>query len=238
MASTSSSLKTLQLNAIHRMLSLNDDSTSSSQPSSPTNASTSPSSSYNLAPAGTSHNSWKILIYDKPCRSIISPLLSVSQLRSRGVTLHLLINAEREPIPDVPAVYFVEPTRANLSIIAEDCAKRLYSSIHVNFVTKLDRSLMEEFGKLVVQSNSLDMVASLHDQYLDFVCMEKNLFSLSNKMDSYALMNGSGVSDVVIEKYLDEVAYGLLSVVGTKGSVPIIRCPKVSVYSKRFELLY
>lgn len=87
---------------------------------------------------------------------------------------------------------------------------------------------MEEFGKLVVQSNCLDMISSLHDQYLDFVCRERNLFSLSNKKDSYALMNGSGVTDSVIEKYLDEIAYGLLSVVGTKGSVPIIRCPKVS----------
>lgn len=219
--SSTSNLKTLQLSAIHRMLSLNDDNGSSIQPSSPT-----ASSAYTSAPAGTSHNSWKILIYDKPCRSIISPLLSVSQLRGRGVTLHLLISAERESIPDVPAVYFVEPTRANLSIIAEDCAKRLYSSVHINFVTKLDRSLMEEFGKLIVQSNSLDMVSSLHDQYLDFVCMERNLFSLSNKKDSYALMNGSGVTDKVMEKYLDEIAYGLLSVVGTKGSLPIIRCPK------------
>mmetsp|Transcript_8940 Transcript_8940/g.10348 ORF Transcript_8940/g.10348 Transcript_8940/m.10348 type:complete len:707 (-) Transcript_8940:24-2144(-) len=223
-SSSSSSLKSLQLDAIHRMLSLNDDSLTSStknQPSSPT-----ASSAYTAAPAGTSHNAWKILIYDKPCRSIISPLLSVSQLRSRGVTLHLLINSDREPIPDVPAVYFVEPTRANLSIIAEDCAKRLYSCVHINFVTKLDRSLMEEFGKLIIQSNSLDMVASLHDQYLDFISLERNLFSLSNKKDSYAIMNGSGVTDNVMEKYLDDIAYGLLSVVGTMGSVPVIRCPK------------
>lgn len=85
---------------------------------------------------------------------------------------------------------------------------------------------MEEFGKLVVQSNCLDMVGSLHDQYLDFVCLERNLFALSNKMDSYAVMNGSGVTEKAMENYLDEIAYGLLSVVGTKGSVPIIRCPK------------
>lgn len=214
-------LKSLQLHAVHRMLSLNDDSASITSSSTPS------SSYYSSAPAGTSHNSWKILIYDKPCRSIISPLLSVSQLRSRGVTLHLLIDAERESIPDVPAVYFVEPTRANLNIIAEDCAKRLYSSVHINFVTKLDRGLMEEFGKMIVQNNCLDMISSLHDQYLDFVCRERNLFSLSNKKDSYALMNGSGVTESVIEKYLDEIAYGLLSVVGTKGTVPIIRCPKV-----------
>ena len=52
-------------------------------------------------------NPWKLLIYDAHTRSIISPLLSVSQLRSNGVTLHLLLNSDREPIPDVPAVYFV-----------------------------------------------------------------------------------------------------------------------------------
>lgn len=218
-----SSLKSAQLDAVHRMLSLNDDGGHDNGGMGKMGA-----QAYNDAPAGTSYNQWKILVYDKPCRSIISPLLSVPQLRSRGVTLHLLISSstEREPIPDVPAVYFVEPTRANLQIIAQDCAKRLYSKVHINFVTKMDRSLMEEFGKLIVQNNCLDMIASLHDQYLDFICLEKNLFSLSNQMDSYALMNKSGVTDNVMEKYLDDIAYGLLSVVGTSGSVPVVRCPK------------
>ena len=213
-----SSLKSSQLAAVHRMLSLNDETTTTSNNGPP---------SYTTAPAGTSHNQWKLLIYDKPCRSIISPLLSVSQLRSRGVTLHLLISSEREPIPDVPAVYFVEPTRSNLSIIAQDCAKRLYSKVHLNFVTKLDRSLMEEFAKTVVQANCLDVIASVHDQYLDFVCLERNLFSLSNKEESYVAMNGGGVTDQGMENYMEEVAYGLFSVVGTLGCVPVIRCPKV-----------
>lgn len=211
------SLKSSQLAAVHRMLSLNDEATTTSTNGPP---------SYTTAPAGTSHNQWKLLIYDKPCQSIISPLLSVSQLRSRGVTLHLLISSEREPIPDVPAVYFVEPTRSNLSIIAQDCAKRLYSKVHLNFVTKLDRSLMEEFAKTVVQANCLDVIASVHDQYLDFVCLERNLFSLSNKAESYVAMNGGGVTDQGMENYMEEVAYGLFSVMGTLGSVPVIRCPK------------
>jgi len=212
------SLKSSQLASVHRMLSLNDETTSTTTSNGPP--------SYTTAPAGTSHNQWKLLIYDKPCRSIISPLLSVSQLRSRGVTLHLLISSEREPIPDVPAVYFVEPTRSNLSIIAQDCAKRLYSKVHLNFVTKLDRGLMEEFAKTVVQANCLDVIASVHDQYLDFVCLERNLFSLSNKEESYVAMNGGGVTDQGMENYMEEVAYGLFSVVGTLGCVPVIRCPK------------
>lgn len=221
-----SSLKASQLAAVDCMLSLNDDSTSPSSGNYAISTSTSSSSSS----MENFSNQWKILIYDAPCRSIISPLLSVSQLRQRGVTLHLLISTDREPIPDVPAVYFVEPTRANLQIIAQDCANRLYSKVHINFVNKLDRSLMEEFGKLIVQNNCLDMIASLHDQYLDFICLEKRLFSLSNKANSYVMMNGSGVTDIAMESYLNEVAYGLLSVVGTTGSLPVIRCPKVRYF--------
>lgn len=222
-------LKDFQLAAVHRMLSLNEDSTSPAMTSAaPSSHHVSSSSSTNLKDKHQHfNNQWKILIYDVPCRSIISPLLSVSQLRQKGVTLHLLITADREPIPDVPAVYFVEPTRENLQRIAKDCARRLYNRVHINFVTKLDRSLMEEFGKWIVQSNCLDNIASLHDQYLDFICFEKHLFSLSNKVNSYMLMNGSGVTDATMEKYLEEVAYGLLSVVGTTGKLPILRCPKV-----------
>lgn len=211
---TSVSLKTAQLKAVYRMLAFNEDADTFDD-------------DYHLPPAGSSHNQWKILIYDAPCRSIISPLLSVSQLRRRGVTLHLLLNSEREPIPDVPAVYFCRPTKDNLARIAQDCARGLYGKAHLNFVTKLDRSLMEDFAKLVVQSGSLDTIAGVHDQFLDFVCLEQQLFSLSKK-NSYVLYNGSGASEQMMEAAMTEVAYGLFSQVATLGKVPIIRCPRVS----------
>jgi len=57
--------------------------------------------------------------------------------------------------------------------------------------------------------------------------MEKNLFSLSNKADSYALINGSKMTEDLMDKYMEEIAYGLFSVVGTSGCIPVIRCPKV-----------
>lgn len=209
---TSMSLKSAQLKAVYRMLAFNEDADTFDD-------------DYILPPAGSSHNQWKILIYDAACRSIISPLLSVSQLRRRGVTLHLLLNSEREPIPDVPAVYFCRPTKENLAIIAKDCGKGLYGRSHLNFVTKLDRSLMEDFARLVVQSGSLEAVAGVHDQYLDFVCLEQQLFSLSKKK-SFALYNGAGATDQMIESAMTEITYGLFSVVATLGKVPIIRCPK------------
>ena len=168
------------------------------------------------------------MVYDRACQSIISPLMSVGQLRRRGVTLHLLLNSDREPIPDVPAVYFCRPTQENLALIAQDCAKGLYGRGYLNFVTKLDRSMMEDFAKLVVQTGSLESIAGVHDQYLDFVCLEQQLFSLSKK-NSYALYNG--ITENSVEEAMTEIAYGLFSVVATQGKVPVIRCPKVSVQS-------
>lgn len=209
------SLKSAQLKAVHRMLAFNEDYGNHDT-----------DTEFTLPPAGSSHNQWKILIYDAPCRSIISPLLSVSQLRRRGVTLHLLLHSDREAIPDVPAVYFVCPTRENLARIAQDCGKRLYGRAHLNFVTKLDRELMEEFAKLVVQTGSLDVVASVHDQYLDYVCLERHLFSL-HKPNSYVSYNGSGATEQAIEQTMTDIAYGLFSVVATVGQIPVIRCPKV-----------
>jgi hypothetical protein len=218
------SLKSAQLKAVNRMLGFNDESYSNNN-----NDSNNAGADYSLPPAGSSRNQWKILIYDKACRSIISPLLSVAQLRRRGVTLHLLLHSDREPIPDVPVVYFVQPTAENMARIAQDCSNRLYGRAHLNFVTKLDRTLMEDFAKLVVQSGSLDQVASVHDQYLDYVCMENQLFTLHHP-NSYVTYNGGGASDAVIEDAMTAIAYGLFSVVATLGYVPIIRCPRVSIF--------
>jgi len=225
-----SSLKQAQLKAVHRMLAFNDEA-AVAYSNNDDDDNDNNNSEYTLPPAGSSHNQWKILIYDTACRSIISPICTVQQLRRRGVTLHLLLNSEREPIPDVPAIYFCRPTKENLAIIAKDCASKLYQRYHLNFVTKLNRTVMEDFAKLVVQSGSLESIAGVHDQYLEYVCLEKRLFTL-HKTNSYVTYNGSGATEQMMEQAMTEVAYGLFSVVATLGQIPVIRCPRVSRYSQ------
>jgi hypothetical protein len=55
----------------------------------------------------------------------------------------MLIEREREAIPDVPAVYFVSPTSANVKMIAADCGKDMYDSFHVNFIHPVPRPVLE-----------------------------------------------------------------------------------------------
>uniref|UniRef100_A0A6Q2WTW9 Sec1 family domain containing 1 n=1 Tax=Esox lucius TaxID=8010 RepID=A0A6Q2WTW9_ESOLU len=75
---------------------------------------------------------WKVLIYDRFGQDIISPLLAVKELRDMGITLHLLLHSDRDPIPDVPAIYFVMPTEENIDRICQVFDQ------YLNFITLED----------------------------------------------------------------------------------------------------
>lgn len=46
-------------------------------------------------------------------------LRAAQELRKHGVTLHMLLDTERQPIPDVPAVYYVQPSEAAVARIVQ-----------------------------------------------------------------------------------------------------------------------
>lgn len=56
---------------------------------------------------------------DRTAQRIVSPILKVNDLREHGVTLFLQFAQDREPVREVPAVYFVEPTSANIARICQ-----------------------------------------------------------------------------------------------------------------------
>jgi hypothetical protein len=68
------------------------------------------------------------------------------------------LHSLRPPLPDVPAVYFVSPTLANIRRIAEDLRKGLYESFHLNFVEPLPRALLEELAAFVAQDGTGDLI--------------------------------------------------------------------------------
>lgn len=84
---------------------------------------------------------------------------------------------------------------------------------------------MEEFARLVVNTGGLSSVSSVHDQFVDFCCLENNLFSL-NVPQSYCVYNNPGATEQDMELAMGNVATGLFSVVATLGCVPVIRCPR------------
>ena len=172
------------------------------------------------------HDPWKVLVYDAFCRDVISPLLKVADLRKRGVTLHLLIDSDREQIADVPAVYFVRPTAANARRIASDCALALYESFHLNFTPSIPRPLLESLASQTLEAECVAHVSRVVDQYLSFASLEDDLFSLQLPR-AYPALTSPASKDAELQAAVDEVVSGLFSVLVTLGVVPVLR------YSRR-----
>ena len=168
---------------------------------------------------------YKILILDKFAFDVIAPLLRVNELRQHGITLTLLLESEREQIPDVPAVYFVQPTAKNIQKISQDLGKKLYESYHLHFTRELPRSGLEELATASVKAGISSRVKRVFDQNLDFVSLEKDVFSIM-RPDAFKKLNDPKSRGDDIEKCIADVTNGLFATVMTMGQVPIIRCPK------------
>ncbi|CAI9104823.1 OLC1v1003587C1 [Oldenlandia corymbosa var. corymbosa] len=201
-------LRLKQTECILRMLNLNQ-----------------PVSSVSAGAGGGSEEVYKILIYDRFCQDILSPLIHVKDLRKHGVTLYFLVDKDRKPVVDVPAVYFLQPTPNNIQRIISDAAKSLYDSFHLNFSSSVPRPLLEDLAAGTVNSDSIHRISKVHDQYLEFITLEDNLFSLANK-NCYVQLNDPSAGDKDIEDIIDGIVSGLFCVLATLSVVPVIRCPR------------
>jgi len=143
----------------------------------------------------------------------------------------------RERITDVSAVYIVQPTLANCQLIAKDVAAGLYDSIHLNFISPLPRPLFEKLAKDVADGGNAHIIARVFDQFLAFVSLEHNVFSL-NLPDSFAGYNSAKAKDSDVELALTKAADGLVCAVVTMGRIPILRCAKVSCVFFRAPFLF
>ncbi|XP_067939392.1 sec1 family domain-containing protein 1-like [Watersipora subatra] len=183
-------------------------------------------------PLGKSSNAepeWKVLVYDHCGQDIISPLFSVKELRDAGITLHQKLLSNRESIPDVPAIYFVLPTEENVKRLSKDLKDQLYQSYCFNFITAINRSLLEDLAQAAIAAQAVTQVHKVFDQYLNFVSLEEDMFTLrpaDTEYSSYYEINRSDMKDTDMEKTVNTIVEGLFSYFVTLGSVPIIRCPR------------
>uniref|UniRef100_A0AAQ4S9J4 Sec1 family domain containing 1 n=1 Tax=Gasterosteus aculeatus aculeatus TaxID=481459 RepID=A0AAQ4S9J4_GASAC len=122
---------------------------------------------------------WKVLIYDRFGQDIISPLLSVKELRDMGITLHL--------------------------------------------------SKLEDVASAALAANAVAQVTKVYDQYLNFITLEDDMFTLchqNKELISYHAINRADIQDTDMEAIMDTIVDSLFCFFVTLGAVPIIRCPR------------
>jgi hypothetical protein len=78
----------------------------------------------------------------------------------RSLTSSSLFRFGRDPVPDVPAIYFCQPTDENLKRIAEDLQNGLYGSYYFNFISPISRQKLEDLATAALNSNAVTQVQS------------------------------------------------------------------------------
>lgn len=139
------------------------------------------------------------------------------------------LHSDRDPIPDVPAVYFLLPTDENIMRICQDFRNQLYDHYYLNFISPVSRQKLEDLATAALQANCSHCVTKVYDQYLNFISLEDDMFILKQQekeLVSYYAINRSDVKDTDMELVIDSIVDSLFSVFVTMGVVPIIRCPK------------
>lgn len=166
---------------------------------------------------------WKVLIYDKMGQTILSPLMKVGSLRHHGVTLHIQLSAQKSNIPEVPALYFIKPTEENIDKLCEDLRNLYYESYYVNFISPCTDKLLEYFATKALQTGNANRITKVIDRYLDFVSLSPTQFSLGiDKV--YSEFFNSRTADSKIQSIIEGIVTGLVCVLSSLGTIPIIRC--------------
>eukprot|EP00520_Triparma_pacifica_P005664 CAMPEP_0118655418 /NCGR_PEP_ID=MMETSP0785-20121206/12914_1 /TAXON_ID=91992 /ORGANISM="Bolidomonas pacifica, Strain CCMP 1866" /LENGTH=89 /DNA_ID=CAMNT_0006548147 /DNA_START=178 /DNA_END=444 /DNA_ORIENTATION=- len=89
-------------------------------------------------------------------------------------------------------------------MIISDASSNLYpGGMHINWTSKLSRTLLERLGKGLVTTGNQGYVKGMWDRYCGFTTLNPNVFTLNVK-DSYVRSNGGDIKD--IEIFVEEVA--------------------------------
>ena len=63
----------------------------------------------------------------------------------------------------------------------QDMEDGLYGSYHFNFISPISRQRLEDLAMSTIKANAVQQVQKLFDQYVNFICMENEMFVLRHQ---------------------------------------------------------
>jgi len=169
---------------------------------------------------------WKVLVIDQTAREVLAPVLKVPTLRTCGVTLHLNLESSRQVIPEVPAVYLIQPNHENIQTIVRDCAADRYAHCSIYFLSAISRDELERLAEALARARRIESVTRVVDLYCGFVCLKRNLFSMppSIARRSFRRLFSAQADEQAIQETIATIVDSLFAVCVTLRCVPYIRC--------------
>jgi len=84
----------------------------------------------------------------------------------------------------------------------------------------MPRALLEDLATRIAETGTSESIAQVHDQYLNFIVSEPDLFSLGmRKENTYWALNSARTKDEELDHVVDRIVSGLFSVMVTMGKI-------------------
>lgn len=130
---------------------------------------------------------WKVLVVDREALRILAAAVALDRLVDEGVTIVEMLDLRREPLPRLPAIYFITPSAESIQNLANE-DKGQYKEFHLFFT-----SALPDYQLDVIRSNAavLRRVKNLVELNINFLVTESRVFSLDRPGASLPQLYGN-----------------------------------------------
>ncbi|PNY12023.1 SNARE-interacting protein KEULE, partial [Trifolium pratense] len=122
----------------------------------------------------------KVLILDRLTLKIMSHSCRMADITGEGVTLVEDMYKQRQPFPTLDAIYFLQPTRENITMFLSDMAGKapLYRKAFVFFSSPISRELVVDIKK---DPRVLPRLGALREMNLEYFAIDSQGFITNNE---------------------------------------------------------
>lgn len=133
---------------------------------------------------GSPAQKWKVLVVDRESLRVLAAALPVNDLVNEGITIVEMLDMRREPLPRLPALYFITPSAESVQQLTSENPAQ-YKEFHLFFTSRLP-----DFQMDVLRGNPslLRRVRALVELDVSFLALESRVFSLGRPASSIPQM--------------------------------------------------
>ncbi|KAE9010008.1 hypothetical protein PR003_g16915 [Phytophthora rubi] len=166
---------------------------------------------------------WVIMVVDDEATRTLTQVARMSELTDCGVSLLERMELERQPFPEMNAVYFIAPTAANVRRLARDfadAAKPKYNDVYLFFLHHAGEDALAELKN--APPALLQRLKALQEVNVDFLALEKCAFTFGMP-EAFHTLYSPAVKRSHNEKLMHLICSKLVSVCATLEEYPYVR---------------
>ncbi|KAM0015832.1 putative sec1-like protein [Helianthus debilis subsp. tardiflorus] len=170
----------------------------------------------------SSKSHWKVLIMDKVTMKVMSASCKMADITDQGVSLVEQLFKGREPMPNMDAIYYIQPIKENLIMLISDMSGRepLYKKAFIYFSSPIPKDFV---SKLKADSSVVPRIGALREMNLEYFPIDNQAFITDDERALEELYGDNAENSHQFEVSLNTMATRIATTFASLKEHPIVR---------------